>query len=82
MSTHFTVRCTTHDKDGPEIRRSAGGVGLLGYPTSDGWSNASESWAGFLIEHQWCELVLYSEYAKGNLSGPPAIVTAAPEEKS
>jgi len=61
MSTHFTAYCATHGAEGPEIRRSTGGVGLLGYPRSDGWSDAKEAWEHFLIEHEFCDLVIYRE---------------------
>lgn len=67
MSTHFTIYCETDDVMGPQVRRGAGGVGLL-TSTGEAYESAlpeppdtQGSWAHFLIEHEFCELRLLRE---------------------
>lgn len=44
MSTHWDLWCPTCEEKGPQLRRGAGGVGLLGQ---------DDKWAEFLIDHEY-----------------------------
>jgi hypothetical protein len=60
------VRCETHEVDGPQLARTAGGMLFTGAaedrgtPRADG-DAAMAHWAEFLIEHEYCELRLAHE---------------------
>ncbi len=51
MSTIFRAYCETDEMDGPQIRRSPSGTGLL-YP---------DAWAEWLIEHEYHDISLKTE---------------------
>lgn len=60
MSTHFDLYCETCEEWGPEIRRSPGGTRLV-VRTDFGFGPGETAWAEFLIEHEWCSLLLRHE---------------------
>lgn len=51
MSTQWTLHCDTCEVDGPDLRRTPGGVSLI--PEDD--------WGPFLVEHDWHRLSLVHE---------------------
>lgn len=54
MSTHFTMWCGMCEVSGPDIRRSAGGVGFLIKPPTGGFADGANATAEFLIDHADC----------------------------
>lgn len=67
MSTRFTVLCNTCEVAGPHIRRHHD-KGILMEEGSARFFSVSEDeqaardWGGFLIEHEYHELTLETEY--------------------
>ncbi len=62
MSTHFDLWCDTCQVFGPEIRRS-GGTTLV-VRTETGFESGADAWTKFLIEHEFCFLILRREVTR------------------
>lgn len=75
MSTRFTIYCNTCDEAGPHIRRQHDKAILMEeqsarfFPDSDN-DQAMRDWGGFLIEHEYHELSMRTEYRPPKPSEP------------
>lgn len=53
MSTHYRLHCLMCEVDGPDVRHSAGGVGLSAAVPDATPEGAQAEWGEFLMEHEW-----------------------------